>query len=117
MLGFKFVKATPSAYVIQSRSGKIVREGAGLAFWYFAPGSSLISVPLNSMDLPFMFREVTSDFQEVSIQGQVTFRVTNPTALAAQMNFTLKSDGQSYVADDPSKLPNRVTNAVQVKLR
>src|SRR5581483_3127316 len=116
MLGFQFVKATPNTYLIELRNGKSVREGAGLAFWYYAPRSSLVSIPLNSMDLPFMFREVTRDFQEVSVQGQVTFKVADPALLATQMNFTLKSDG-TYIAEDPSKLPNRVANAVQVKLR
>ena len=115
MLGFKFVKATPNTYLIQVRNGKTVREGTGLAFWYYAPRSSLVSIPLNSMDLPFMLREVTSDFQEVSVQGQVTFKVTDPALLAAQMNFTLKPDG-NYIAEDPAKLPGRVANAVQVNL-
>jgi hypothetical protein len=36
MIGYKFVKAGPTIHLIQYRNGKIIREGSGLAFWYFA---------------------------------------------------------------------------------
>lgn len=116
MFGVRYVKASPSTYVIQYRSCQPVREGTGLAFFYFAPNASLVSVPLESVDVPFMFHEVTSDFQEVTVQGQVTYRVAEPKALAGLMNFTLKPNGE-YVSEDPTKVPQRVVNAVQVQLR
>ncbi|QNP41615.1 SPFH domain-containing protein [Lysobacter solisilvae (ex Woo and Kim 2020)] len=116
MFGLRYVKASPSTYVIQYRNGQPVREGTGLAFFYFAPNASLVSVPLESVDVPFMFNEVSSDFQQVTVQGQVTYRVTEPKTLASLMNFTLKPNGE-YVSEDPTKVPQRVVNAVQVQLR
>lgn len=116
MFGFRYVKASPSTYLLQYKNGKVVREGTGLSFWYFAPNASLVSIPLESVDAPFMFQEVSSDFQVVTVQGQVTYRVAAPTTLAGLMNFTLKPDG-SYAAEDHTKLPQRVVNAVQVQLR
>ena len=116
MFGLRYVKASPSTYVIQYRNGQPVREGTGLAFFYFAPNASLVSVPLESVDVPFMFHEVSSDFQEVTVQGQVTYRVTEPKTLANLMNFTLKPNGE-YVSEDPTKVPQRVVNTVQVQLR
>ena len=116
MFGFRYVKASPSTYVIQYKNGKPVREGTGLTFWYFAPSATLVSIPLESVDAPFMFQEVSSDFQVVTVQGQVTYRVSAPTTLASLMNFTLKPDG-TYASEDRIKLPQRVVNAVQVQLR
>ena len=116
MFGLRYAKASPSNYVIQYRNGQPVREGTGLAFFYFAPNASLVSVPLESVDVPFMFNEVSSDFQEVTVQGQVTYRVADPKILASLMNFTLKPNGE-YVSDDPTRLPQRVVNAAQVQLR
>ena len=115
MFGLRYAKASPSTYVIQYRNGQPVREGTG-AFFYFAPNASLVSVPLESVDVPFMFNEVSSDFQEVTVQGQVTYRVADPKILASLMNFTLKPNGE-YVSDDPTRLPQRVVNAAQVQLR
>lgn len=117
MFGIRYIKSTPSSYIIQFRNGRPVREGAGLAFFYFAPNTSLVSVPLESIDVPFIFNEVSSDFQQVTVQGQVTYRVSDPKALAALMNFTLRPDGKSYETEDPTKLSSRVVNAVQVQLR
>jgi hypothetical protein len=69
MFGIRFIKVQPTTHLLQYRSGKIERSGAGLAFFYFAPTTSLVAVPLASTDAPFIFNEVTGDFQEVSIQG------------------------------------------------
>jgi hypothetical protein len=46
MLGIKFIKVEPTSFVMQFKRGKIVREGAGLSFMYFAPNSSLVLVPI-----------------------------------------------------------------------
>lgn len=117
MFGIRFIKVQPTTYLMQFRGGKIVREGAGLAFFYYAPTTSLVAVPIASMDAAFIFEEVTSDFQTVTIQGQVTFRVADPKKLATLMNFTLDAQGRTYISDEPQKLPQRVINIVNVLAR
>lgn len=117
MLGIRFIKVQPTTYLMRFRGGRIVREGVGLAFFYYAPTTSLVAVPIASADAPFIFEEVTADFQTVTIQGQVTYRVTDPKKLAALMNFTLNARGQNYVSDEPQKLPQRVINVVNVLAR
>lgn len=117
MFGFRFIRVQPTDYVLQYRGGKLVREGAGLAFFYFAPTSSLVRIPVASVDVPFIFNEVTSDFQEVTVQGQVTYRVSDPKKLSQLMNFTLAQDGKYYTSDDPGKLPQRLINHVLVLTR
>lgn len=115
MLGIRFIKAEPTDYLLQFKRGKIVRQGAGLAFYYFAPTSSLVRIPVGSVDVPFIFEEVTVDFQKVTIQGQMTFRVADPAKLAHLMNYTLSSNGKSYSSEDPKKLPQRLISEAQVK--
>ena len=117
MLGIKFIKAQPNIYLLQYAKGRVVREGLGLAFFYYAPTTSLVTVPVASTESPFIFQEVTADFQTVSIQGQVTYRVADAKKLATLMNFTLDARGQKYVSDDPQKLPQRVINVVNVLAR
>src|SRR5882724_8833920 len=110
MFGLHFIKVQPTTYLLEYRKGQIVREGTGLAFFYYAPTTSLIAVPTASNEVPFIFEETTVDFQKVSIQGQITYRVTEPKKLAALMNFTLAANGQAYASDDPEKLPQRLIN-------
>ncbi len=117
MLGMQFIKVDPTVYLMQYRGGQLVRKGTGLSFFYFAPTTSLVAVPVGSTDLPFIFKEVTSDYQEVTVQGQVVYRVSDPVTLAQMLNFTLDAENQKYVSEDPQKFPGRIVNQVQVLIR
>src|SRR4030095_11045600 len=116
MFGLRFIKAQPTEYVIQFRNGQPLREGTGLSMFYFAPTSSLALIPTASVNEPFMFEEVTADYQDVSIQGQVTYRIADPRRTAVLLNFSLNAKGR-YASDDPQKLSQRLINQVQVAMR
>jgi len=117
MFGINFIKVQPTTYLLQYRGGHVVREGLGLSFFYYAPTTSLVAVPVASTDTPFIFQETTADFQTVTIQGQVTYRVGDPKRLAALLNYTMARDGEAYVSEDPDKLPERVVHVINVLAR
>jgi len=117
MFGIRFIKVEPTDFVLQFRRGKVVREGAGLSFFCFAPTTSLVLVPMGSVDVPFIFEEVTADFQQVTVQGQLTYRVADPKKVSRLMNYTLSPSGKGYASDDPQKLPQRLINHAQVLTR
>lgn len=114
MFGYRFIKFQPSEYVLKYRNGKIVKEGPGLSFFYYAPTTSIVVVPVGSVDAPFIFEEVTSDFQTVTVQGQITFRIVDQKKIVELLNYTLDIKGKGYVSDDPQKLSQRVINIVRV---
>lgn len=114
MLGIRFIKAQPTEHLIIYKRGRIVREGAGVSAFYFSPFASLVRIPLASVDIPFIFNEITADFQSVSIQGQITYRVQNPSQLAALLNYSLTYNGEDYATEDPQKLAQRLVNHTQV---
>jgi len=117
MFGIKYIKFEPSVYVLKYKKGKIVKEGAGLSFYYYAPSTSIVTVPIGSTDAPFMFEEITADFQSVSVQGQVTYRIVDHKRIAGLLNYTLDLRRRGYASDDPQKLPQRVINAVRVQVK
>lgn len=116
MLGIRFTRTSPTSYVLHYKNGEVRREGAGLSFFYYAPTSTLVRVPLESADLPFVFSEVTSDFQEVTIQGQLSFRVTAPKQLASLLDFSVDAKGK-FTSEDPERLRQRLVSATQVLTR
>jgi hypothetical protein len=59
---------------------------------------------------------VTSDFQTVTVQGQLSYRITQPERIAARLNFALVSGGGRYESEDPAKLPARIVALTQVAL-
>ena len=117
MFGIRFIKVPPTTCLIQYRHGRVVREGSGMSFFYYAPTTSLVAVPVASSEAPFIFEESTADYQAVTIQGQVTYRIADAKKLAALMNFTLAANGNGYASDDPDKLPARIINLLHVLAR
>jgi hypothetical protein len=116
VFGVKYYKAAPTVYVLQYAGGELKREGLGLSFFYFAPSTTLVAVPVESTDVPFIFHETTADFQTVTVQGHLTFRVADPKRLAELLDYSLKPSGE-YASDAPQKLPLRITYAAQNAVR
>ncbi len=112
----RYLKAPPTTYVMQFKNGKVKREGAGLSFFYWAPTTTLVRVPLASADVPFAFQEVTADFQALTVQGQLTYRVADPKKLAALLDFETDVLGK-HLSDDPQKVEERLVHAAQVLAR
>ena len=114
MFGVRFIKAQPTVHLMQFKRGRVVREGAGQSFFYYAPVSTVVAVPIASADHPFMLSLTTSDFQNVTVQGQVTYRVNEPQRIARLMDFSLAPSGRGYASDDPKRLGDRVAMQVEV---
>lgn len=109
----RYLKASPTQYVMHFKGGKLRREGPGLSFFYWEPSSTLVLVPLSSADVPFAFQEVTADFQTLTIQGQLTWRVADPKKTAALLDFTVNRAG-AWKTDDPPRLVERLVHTAQV---
>jgi hypothetical protein len=116
MLGFRYLKTKPTTHVMQYRNGQLVRQGAGLSFFYFVPSNVVVQIPLASVGVPFVFNEVTSDFQEATIQGDITYRVIEPESLATMLDHSVDALGR-YQSEDPQKLNERLIHAAQISAR
>jgi regulator of protease activity HflC (stomatin/prohibitin superfamily) len=118
MLGlWGFFKGQPTEYVIRYANGRVVQEGQGLAFVYWRPSTSIAVVPTSSNDVGFVFHETTGNFQSVTIQGQFTYRIADPRRAAGLLNFTIEPKRRAYLSGDADKLPQRITNVVQMEAR
>ena len=113
MLGIQYYKADPSTYVIRTANGTATAKGAGLSFFYNRATTSIVAIPINAREAPFIFNLQTEDFQTISVQGQLTYRVVEPVKTAALFNFVLAKDGASYISEDPLNLSDRVVRVAQ----
>jgi hypothetical protein len=112
MFGIKHIKFDAMTYVLHFKNGNVSREGRGLSFFYFSPNSSIVAIPMGSNDLPFIFSESTNDYQVVTIQGQISYKITNPKTLSDVLDFTVQDNGQ-YKKNDIEKLNQRLINEAQ----
>ncbi len=88
----RHLRSEPTYHVLSYRNGDLRRDGAGLAFWFRPIATAVAEVPIDDRELPFLFRVRSADFQELAVQGVVTFRVAAPAALARRVDFTLDLD-------------------------
>lgn len=113
---YSYMKADPSHFVIHYNKGNKRKKGLGICFWYFTPTSTIVKVPVNSVDTPFIFEEVTADYQDVTVQGQVTYKIGDPEQAADVLDFSLNSRG-FYSTKDPDKPSKRLLNSIKVYLQ
>lgn len=116
MFGINYLKTGPTQYVLHYQNGKLRHNGAGIAFFYYKPTSTIVIVPVGSEDAPFIFNETTVDFQPITVQGQLTYRITNPELVASLLNYTIAGAVDQYVSEDPQKLSQRLVNLVAVAM-
>ena len=84
---FSHLRADTTAYVQHLRNGTVRHSGAGLAFW-FRPGTAALSeVPLDDRQQALLFHARTADFQDVTVQATVTYRVIDPALAATRIDF------------------------------
>lgn len=112
MFGINHIKFDSMTHVFYYKAGSLKKEGRGLSFFYFAPNSSIVAIPMGSNDLPFIFQESTNDYQKVTIQGQISYKISNPKMLADVLDFTV-TDAGTYKKNDIEKLNQRIINESQ----
>jgi hypothetical protein len=110
---FSYVKIPATHYALHYQQGRIRHEGPGLSFFYYSPSATIVSVPIGSTDAPFAFVESSADFQSVTVQGQLTYRVVDPKKVASLLDFSLGRNGQ-YLGDGQQKLQERLVKSAQV---
>lgn len=115
MFGIRHIKFDAMTYVFHYKNGEVQREGRGLSFYYYSPNSSIVAIPMGSNDLPFIFQETTSDYQTVTIQGQVSYKITDPKKLSDVLDFTITKSGV-YKKNDLEKLNQRIINEAQTAI-
>ena len=110
---FSYYKGEPNTYTICFKDGKVRKHGAGINFWYSPLTTSVSAVPIASQESHFVFTETTADFQEIAIQGALTYRLDAPLDIASRLDYTIDPGKKRYQSEDPGKLVQRVINVVQ----
>src|SRR5437764_7202160 len=83
----RHLRAEPTSYVRHLRKGRVAHEGPGIAFWFRPLSASLSEVPADDREQPLLFHGRTSDFQDVTVQATVTYRVAEPALAATRIDF------------------------------
>lgn len=102
-----------SAYGLEYRSGALRREGRGLAFWFLPLSTSIAEVPVDDRDLAYLFHGRSSDYQDATAQGVITYRVTDPRTLAHRIDFSVDLRTGAYLKQPLEQLSVMLTQLAQ----
>ncbi|MET9557108.1 SPFH domain-containing protein [Streptomyces sp. NPDC006645] len=91
-LGRRHLRSAPTAHIRHHRRGRLVHDGPGLSFWFRALSAALSEVPVNDRELAMAFHARTADFQDVTVQATVTYRISDPALASARLDFSLDPD-------------------------
>jgi len=83
------LRSDASMFVLRYRRGRLTRSGRGQAFFFLPHSASIAEVPVDDREMSLSFRSRTGDYQEVTAQGVITFRVKDARRLADRIDFTI----------------------------
>lgn len=109
----RHLRGEPSSHVLRYRKGRLAASGRGLSFWFLPLSTGIAAVPMDDRELHFVFHGRSSDFQDVTVQGVVTYRIAAAEKLAERIDFTLNLRTGSYLEEPLEKLALVLTQPAQ----
>lgn len=85
----RHLRGTTTTYVQHVRNGRTIRAGVGATFWFRPLSAVLSEVPVDDRELPLLFHARTADYQDVTVQATVTFRVIDPAVASGRIDFSI----------------------------
>jgi regulator of protease activity HflC (stomatin/prohibitin superfamily) len=94
----RHLRGSPTTYVRHVRRGRVAHEGVAESFWFRPLSAVLSEVPVDDRELPLLFHARTSDYQDVTVQVTVTYRIAEPERAAARIDFSIDPRGGRWRA-------------------
>lgn len=109
----RHLRGSGTTHVEQIRNGKTIRAGVGASFWFRPLSAVLNEVPVDDREMPLMFHARTSDFQDVTVQATITYRVTNPVTAAGRIDFSIDPDSGLWRSTPLDQVAGLLTESAQ----
>jgi len=109
----RHLRGTATAHVRHLRRGKVAHDGTGLSFFYRPLSAVLSEVPVADRELAVLFHARTADFQDLTVQASVTFRVFDPVTACERIDFSIDPDTGSWRGTPLDQVAGLLTETAQ----
>jgi regulator of protease activity HflC (stomatin/prohibitin superfamily) len=109
----RHLRADSSSHVLVYRNGALVRSGRGLSLWFFPLSTSLAEVPTDDREVALSAFVRSSDFQDLSVQGTLTYRVADASRLAERVDFSIDPQKGMHLRQPLDKLALQIGQLAQ----
>ena len=113
---FPFVyhlRADQTAHVLHFRGERLVHSGRGLSIWLWPLSDNISEIPIDDRDLVVAVHGRTADYQDVAVQGVVTYRAIAPERLATRVDFAVDFATGRYVREPIARLEALLSQLAQ----
>src|SRR5262249_23222679 len=117
MFFLRHLRADASSHILLFRRARLRKSGRGLAFWFSPFAVSLAEVPVDDREVALAIHGRSADFQDVVVQGSLTYRVGNPELTAARVDFSIDLKRGAYLRQPLEKLALTLTQLAQQQAR
>lgn len=120
IVNFRFIshlRAEPNQYILHFRGGKLVRQGAGLAYWFQPLAAAVAQLPVEDIESTVVLHERSADFQELMVQMTLTYRITNRESAARRVNFGISLTSGQWLEQPLDRLANMWSHWGQYAVR
>ncbi len=107
------LRADATAHIEHLHNGRVKHAGPGLAFWFRPRTAALSQVPLEDREQALLFHARTADFQDVTVQATVAYRVTDPALAATRIDFAIAPDTGQWNGTPLETLGGLLTEVAQ----
>jgi regulator of protease activity HflC (stomatin/prohibitin superfamily) len=109
----RHLRGTPTTHVRHLRRGAVAHEGVGVSFFFRPLAAVLSEVPVDDRELPLLFHARTADFQDLTVQATVTFRVVDPVLTASRLDFAIDPNTGRWRGSPLEQLGGVLTETAQ----
>ena len=88
-LFWRHLRAEPNQHILHFKRGQLSLSGPGVAYWFNPLSAAIAMLPVEDCETTFLLKERSRDFQEVSVQCTLTYRITDPEKAARRVNFSI----------------------------
>lgn len=106
------LRSDASHHVIRYRAGKVRQSGRGLVFWFRPDLASIAELPMEDRETTVFLKGRSADFQTVSLQGVIGWRIADPERLAERIDFTIALRNGQYQGQPLEKIEARLIGLV-----
>jgi regulator of protease activity HflC (stomatin/prohibitin superfamily) len=98
------LRSEPNQLILHYRGGRLVRKGAGIAYWFSPLSAAIAMLPIEDCQSTFVINERSADFQPIKVQATLSYRIADAEKAAARFNFSLSIDRGVWVEQPLDRL-------------
>ena len=113
----RHLRAEPNQYILHYSGGNLARKGPGLAYWFSPLSAAVAQVPVEDVETTFVLNERSVDYQEITVQVTLSYRLADPERAAQRVNLSISLESGAWLEQPLERLASLWSHWAQQPVR